>query len=88
MNTIGNYFQGNNISGTFSNNFIGDTFTGNTIDAFQYNNTYVEVTDTDFTLSTHVAANYNCNIIRNSGGDVKLTYIDDIPSINANDIWV
>ena len=88
MNTIGNYFQGNNISGTFSNNFIGDTFTGNTIDAFQYNNTYVEVLGTDFTLATHVAANYNCNIIRNSGGDVKLTYIDDIPSINANDIWV
>lgn len=76
-NVIGNYFYNNTIGEYFYNNVIADGFYSNTVvDYFQLNNVKFSLSSTDFTTSTHVYGNYNCELFINSTLAQRLSYYD------------
>lgn len=85
-NTIGDDFSYNTIKSSFNNNDIGNNFSENNIgynfnnnnivSLFRRNTVNTEVSGIDFSLSTHVYSNYNCNILTKSDLSNILTYID------------
>jgi hypothetical protein len=89
-NTIGNDFFFNAIGNNFASNIIGSGFFYNTIemaftfsvvaDVFHLNTSHCVIEEIDFTLSTHVYAEYTCELFKRSDGVVRLRYTD------ANDI--
>lgn len=86
-NHIGDNFFDNNIGYNFSKNLIGnnfsrnttvDTFSSNTIvDNFKWNIIQTGISGYDFSTSTHVYGNYNCNMFSNSLGYARLSYYDN-----------
>ena len=86
-NTIGDNFQSNPIGNNFQSNTIGDIFYQNTIvNDFQWNTIKYIVQSTDFSLSTHVYADYNCEIFRRSDGTLRLSYYDSSDALNITNI--
>lgn len=86
-NKIGNNFESNTIGEYFYNNTIADNFIDNTIvDNFQQNDVTNDVSGTDFTLATFVYAGYNCNIFRNSDGNLRLSYYNNLDQITVTNI--
>jgi hypothetical protein len=95
-NTIGNYFNSNKIQSEFSSNLIGDIFFRNNLtsefsfnlikDNFRYNSILANVTYEDFTLSTHVYGNYNCDIFQISSGSLRLRYYNELDILNVTDV--
>ena len=76
-NKIGNSFVNNTIGNNFYDNVIGNNLQSNTIvDNFKYNQILYPIGFTNFTLSTHVYAEYNCTILRGSDGNYYLQYFD------------
>ena len=96
LNKIGSSFQYNKIQFVFSNNLIGDyfylnqsyeSFISNLVsDNFQYNTIKTLVSSQDFSLSTLVYGNYNCDIFKNSNGDNRLSYFNSFDSLTVTDI--
>jgi hypothetical protein len=86
-NKIGNNFGNNIIGEYFYNNTISDNFINNAIvDNFQQNDVTNDVSGTDFTLATFVYAGYNCNIFRNSDGNLRLSYYNNLDQITVTNI--
>lgn len=86
-NTIGNNFIGNTIGNYFYYNTIGDSFGSNTIgNEFRCNDFKYCPTSTDFALATHVHADYNCEIFKNSAGVLRLKYVDGADVTQITDI--
>lgn len=82
-NVIGNYFYENTIGEYFFNNVIADGFYSNTVvDYFQLNNVKFSLSSTDFTTSTHVYGNYNCELFINSTSAQRLSYYDGSDVLN------
>lgn len=82
-NVIGNYFYENTIGEYFHNNVIADGFYSNTVvDYFQLNNVKFSLSSTDFTTSTHVYGNYNCELFINSTSAQRLSYYDGSDVLN------
>lgn len=82
-NRFGDHTYANNVSSNFNNNNIFNNFIGNTVGAnFQYNTTQYDVS-VDFTLNpaTHVYNPYSCTIFQNSVSVLRLSYIDNTPSL-------
>jgi len=85
-----NYFNYNKISNTFQSNTIGDNFNYNIIETpfntittnnhFQYNTIKYPIYNVDYSSSTHVYGDYNCEILKGNGSNIFLTYIDDTTS--------
>lgn len=76
-NKIGNFFYSNTIGEYFYNNEIVDGFYLNTVvDYFQLNNVKTSLSSIDFTLSTHVYGNYNCEIFKRQDSNNRLSYYD------------
>jgi hypothetical protein len=91
-NTIGEYFYNNFIQDGFSGNDIADSFANNKIsydfssntsigNNFKNNQTLISVSGVNFSLATHVYANYTCTVYVNASGDTRLSYVDiaDVP---------
>jgi hypothetical protein len=75
--SIGHAFYNNTIGIDFQYNNIGNNFEVNTIgNDFRWNTTKYLVVSTDFSLATHVYADYNCEIFRRSNSTLRLSYID------------
>ena len=86
-NTIGNYFHYNNIGEYFYDNRIADVFSYNVIkDYFQFNDVKVSILSTDFSAATHVYGDYNCDIFKNSGSILRLSYYDGLDVLVIDDI--
>ncbi len=67
-NNIGNDFKKNKIFGGLKNNTIGNGFTQNYIKTF--------IDSQNFSASTFVYGNYNCEIFSNFTGGTRLSYYD------------
>jgi len=86
-NTIGDVFRYNTVGYGFTTNTVGYGFIYNTVrtgfiyntvgDKFKYNDLKYSPTSTNFSTATHVYADYNCEIFRNSAGVLRLKYVDD-----------
>jgi len=86
-NVIGNYCYSNTFGEYFYNNVIADGFYSNTIvDYFQENNIKVSISSTDFTSSTHVYGDYNCEIFKRSDTAIRLSYYDSSDILNITNI--
>lgn len=90
-NIIGNYFGsgsgGNAIGDDFKINVINDEFQQNIItNGFNQNLIKTTVTATDFSPSTHVYGNYNCEIFKNSSSNNRLSYYDSSDVLNIVNI--
>lgn len=86
-NTIGDEFKTNTIGNTFYFNSIGNDFGSNTTgNDFQRNDAKYSPRSIDFTTATHVYADYNCEIFKNSAGVLRLKYINDVDTIKFVDI--
>ncbi len=92
-----NQLSGNVISAAFRDNVLGlvlqNTFSlpfyNNTIVStsyIRYNNFKTEVNDVDFTGTTNVSGNYNCEIFKNSSGVVKLSYYNGSNVLTIDDV--
>ena len=68
QNTIGNDFKKNRVFGGLRNNIIGSGFTQNYIKTF--------IDSQNFSTSTFVYGNYNCEIFSNFTGGTRLSYYD------------
>jgi hypothetical protein len=76
-NIIGGSFDFNNAFDFSYNTISGGGYISNTsINNFIYNTISVELTNVDFTSSTLVYGNYNCNIFKNQAGLLRLSYYD------------
>jgi hypothetical protein len=86
-NKIGNYFYNNNIGEYFYNNNITDNFYSNTIgNDFQLNEVKFGLNSVNFSLSTHVYANYNCTIFLRSDAQPRLSYYDSTDTLLITDV--
>ena len=86
-NKIGNYFYNNNIGEYYYNNNIADNFYSNTIgDDFQLNEVKFGLNSVNFSLSTHVYANYNCTIFLRSDAQPRLSYYDSTDTLLITDV--
>lgn len=77
-NTLG-YFQANIIGSSFNGNKISYMYLCMVKDNFRYNHELINtasLSSLDLSTATHVYGNYSKNIIKNSSGAAKLTYID------------
>jgi hypothetical protein len=81
-NKIGDGFGANTIGDYFNTNTIGNSFQNNTIvNDFRWNTIKYSVLTTDFSLATHVYADYNCEIFKRSDNTLRLSYIDGSDTI-------
>ena len=86
-NTIGNGFVSNTVGEYFYNNVIADGFYFNIIvDYFQLNDVKFSLSSTDFSSSTHVYGNYNCELFLNQSSNSKLSYYDSSDVLNITNI--
>ena len=101
-NVIGDYFGNagigveNNIGDGFQNNVIqnyfGDDGThvggGNTVlNDFKLNNVTTDsLYNVDFTLATHVYADYNCILFKRGDGTDRLSYYDSLDTLTIDDV--
>jgi hypothetical protein len=53
---------------------------------FQRNQIDYSPTSTDFTLATHVYADYTCTIFKRSNGTLRLSYIDGTDTIQYTNV--
>ena len=84
-NTIGNEFYSNTIGNNFRYNTIGNEFYYNTIgNGFRHNDFKYCPSLANFTTATHVYGNYNCEIVKNSTGTLRLKYMDGDNDTIAN----
>jgi len=87
-NIINNNFY-NNVLGYIDNNSFFHEFSYNitsTTTNFRNNTIKASVSNTDFTLSTHVYGKYNCDIFYNQDEVVRLSYYDTGDVLTIDDI--
>jgi hypothetical protein len=76
-NTVGNGFNTNMVGNGFQSNTVGNYFFNNTVgNNFKYNDLKYALDSVDFTTATHVYADYNCEIFKNSADVLRLKYVD------------
>ena len=87
FNTIGQGFNSNTIGSFFSHNTIDELFSSNIIvSQFKRNQIDYSPQSTDFTLATHVYADYTCTIFKRSNGTLRLSYIDGTDTIQYTNV--
>lgn len=67
-------FNSNKIYGEFSNNTIRNNMTNNTMETFTNNTVKTSISSQNFLSATHVAANYDCDIVMDSTNNSVLVY--------------
>ena len=83
-NVINNDFKGevDNITGIDMKGNTGFNFTNNTLPSIlQVNDFKTNISGIDFSSATHVANEYNCEIIENANLDIVLRYVDEYNAI-------
>ena len=76
-NSIGNDFQSVEVGTGFTNNTIANGFKSSlTIDDFHNNTIKDDVVGINFTSMAHAYEDYNCEILKASNNNYKITYLD------------
>lgn len=86
-NIINPQFYHNIISQNYQDNKISSYFINNNVKQnFKHNETKYMIDEVNFSIATHVYADYNCEIFKNSSGSLKLKYTNETNDTIITDI--
>jgi energy-converting hydrogenase Eha subunit A len=84
---VGDFYNNNIIMGGFRYNNIKSNFYNNILNKYAvYNNILNEINDINFGTSSLIYDNYNCNIFKNSGGTLRLSYYNESDVLTITDV--